>query len=381
MSRRIFVISFSPLHRDPRVLRQLVSLENAGFELVVAGYSDPGIKGVEYWRVRPSWANPREKLLTGILWKAKAYQAAYNSLSSVQSLRRAWRGKGKPTFDLVIANDVEVLPVALEVAQGSPVFLDAHEYSPAEWSSWKFRFFFAGFKDWLCRNYLTQAAAMSTVCEGIALEYERNYGVRPFVMLNAPEYADQQPDDVDRRRIRLVHHGVAARERALEVMIEAMNLLDERYELDMYLMETPGVSAYLEELKRLASGGNVRFRKAVPFNHIIPMLNGYDIGLAVIPPNNFNYQMCLPNKFFEFVQGRLAVVTGPSPEMAKLVRQYDLGRVADNFSSHALADAIASMDVDEIRRCKANADAAARELCFESQEPKFLDAVRRLVSA
>lgn len=381
MKPRIMVVSFSPLHRDPRVRRQICSLRKSGYRVVAAGYTNPDISDVEWWPVKLAAKTPAEKAAAAIRLKMGHYLSYYNSLAPVESVKKFWMDFGEQRFDLVIANDVEALPVALEVARGAPVFLDAHEYSPAEWGSWKFRFFFAGFKDWLCRNYLTQAAAMSTVCEGIALEYERNYGVRPFVMLNAPEYADQQPDDVDRRRIRLVHHGVAARERALEEMIEAMNLLDERYELDMYLMETPGVSAYLEELKRLASGGNVRFRKAVPFNHIIPMLNGYDIGLAVIPPNNFNYRMCLPNKFFEFVQGRLAVVTGPSPEMAKLVRQYDLGRVADNFSSHALADAIASMDVDEIRRCKANADAAARELCFESQEPKFLDVVRRLVSA
>lgn len=33
-------------------------------------------------------------------------------------------------FDLIIANDVESLPLTLEIANGARVLLDAHEYTP-----------------------------------------------------------------------------------------------------------------------------------------------------------------------------------------------------------------------------------------------------------
>ena len=56
--------------------------------------------------------------------------------------------------------------------------------------------------------------------------------------------------------------------------------------------------------------------------HELPrMANDYDVGLYLLPPTNFNQRYALPNKFFEFIQGRLAIAIGPSPEMAKLVER------------------------------------------------------------
>ena len=45
-------------------------------------------------------------------------------------------------------------------------------------------------------------------------------------------------------------------------------------------------------------------------------LNAHDVGVYVLPPVSFNHLWALPNKVFDFVQGRLALVVGPSPEMA-----------------------------------------------------------------
>lgn len=165
----------------------------------------------------------------------------------------------------------------------------------------------------------------------------------------------------------------------LEIMIDAVEMLDDRYELFLYLMQTPDSAAYIQELRKRANG-RVHFMDPVPSDHLVEELNAYDVGLAMIAPLNFNYRMCLPNKFFEFVQARLAIAIGPSPEMARLVRQYDLGTVAEDFTPEALAAAISGMDVERIQQCKRNADKAARELCFEAQEPAFLETVRTLVN-
>jgi len=53
---------------------------------------------------------------------------------------------------------------------------------------------------------------------------------------------------------------------------------------------------------------------------LVQMASDYDVrALFVCRRLNFNTRKRLPNKFFEFVQARLGVVIGPSPEIGPLL--------------------------------------------------------------
>jgi hypothetical protein len=89
--------------------------------------------------------------------------------------------------------------------------------------------------------------------------------------------------------------------------------------------------------------------------------------------------MALPNKFFEFVQARLAVAIGPSPEMATLVRRHGFGIVAGSFEPRELAQCIAALAPADLLAMKQRADAASRELNAARVSQVFLAEVARLV--
>ena len=125
----------------------------------------------------------------------------------------------------------------------------------------------------------------------------------------------------------------------------------------------------------------VRIRPPVPADRIPEETRNYDIGLFLLEPTNFNYLHALPNKFFEFVQARLAIAIGPSPEMARLVRKHDLGVVADDFSPAALARALNPLTPELISRYQANADRAAPVLCWEHESETLLGEARRLLGS
>ena len=57
------------------------------------------------------------------------------------------------------------------------------------------------------------------------------------------------------------------------------------------------------------------------------------------PPINFNNKLALPNKLFDYVQARLGVLIGPSPEMVHYVEEYDLGEVAARLRPSAATTA------------------------------------------
>jgi alkanesulfonate monooxygenase SsuD/methylene tetrahydromethanopterin reductase-like flavin-dependent oxidoreductase (luciferase family) len=87
----------------------------------------------------------------------------------------------------------------------------------------------------------------------------------------------------------------------------------------------------------------------------------------------------LPNKFFEFIQARLAVAIGPSPEMARLATRHGFGIVARSFEPQELAGCISALSAMDIERLKHQADQASHELHAGRSTEILLAEVQRLV--
>ncbi len=358
MSSRVLVVSFSPISTDPRVMRQIRALASE-HDVAVAGFG-PAPKDVhEFYAVPASTSCLPEKAGRAALLLLGLYEAAYWRWRPARLALPILNGK---KFDVVIANDVHALPLAIKIAHGAPVIFDGHEYSPKEFeNSWRWRLFFERYARYLCRTYLPQTTRSMTVCGSIAEEYRQLCGIDPIVVLNSPPYEDLPVKPVDAKRIRMIHHGIAARARSLERMVDVALQLDERFHLDLMLMPTdPG---YLAELKaRAASCPRIAFRDPVPMETISRTINEYDIGLFLLPPNNLNYQFALPNKFFEFIQARIAVAIGPSIEMATIAREWGFAVITRDFESSSMVSALNALTAQDIEELKRRSDAAAQEL-------------------
>lgn len=357
-------------------MRQVQLLESV-CNLTVAGFGAKPEANIRFVELRRQ--QQRANLFRKLLWALKLllgraesyYWNQYEVVMAADLLRDT-------APDLVIANDLPALPLALRLAKGKPVIYDAHEYSPRENEErWVWRLLFGRYNDALCRRYLPKVSSMLTVCQGIADEYAQNYGVRPLVVHNAPQKQSLSPSPLSGQSIRMIHHGVASRSRQLELMIEMMGHLDQRFTMDLMLVE--GEAAYMQFLRQKAQHDpRIRFVEPVPMPQICERTNGYDLGLFFLPPNSFNYRYALPNKFFEFVQARLAIAIGPSPEMAALVHKYECGMVAESFEPLALAHMLQNLDPASLASLKAASHHAADELCFEQAGPIILSEVRRL---
>ncbi len=371
--KTVAVLSFTNLASDPRVNRQIRWLASR-YSVVALGLADPNVPGVRFVPCRFENRGTLGKF--GVLLRLlfRRHEAYYWSQAHHREARELLAGL---KVDAIVANDLEALPVALAASGGQPVIMDAHEYAPREFdeSLW-WRLLVQPYKVALCRRYLSRAAAMVTVCDGIAAEYRDRFGVMPGVITNAPDAEPLEPHPTDPRRMRMIHHGGATRSRKIELMIRMMAHLDSRFELDLMLVPESG--DYVDELKRLAAGDpRIRFVPPVPMREIARTLSAYDIGLYLLEPNNFNNRMALPNKFFEFIQGRLAVAIGPSPEMARIVTEHGLGVVAAAFTPRSLADALNRLDASSIDAFKARSHAVARDLSSERNAEKFLALVEQ----
>jgi hypothetical protein len=378
MSRSILVISFSDLGRDCRVRRQIQQLVKADYKVIAAGEVDPRMAGVDFRLIGPRWNGVKQKASSALNLLSRRYERVYWRMAQVKSLCSLLKGEG---FDGIIVNDLEPLPAALRYKKQAKVILDAHEYAPREFEgSLRWRLLWKRYKTYLCRRYLGEVDGMMTVAPGLADEYRRQFGVEPQVVLNAPRYFELAPTSVEEGRFRLVHLGGALRERKIEQLIEIVQRLDDRFTLDLYLMEVGGDSAYLRSLQRLANrSSQVRILDPLPPDRLVEVLNKYDVGIYLLPPASFNAFHALPNKFFDFIQARLAVVVGPSPSMAQLVRDYGCGVVSGDFSRKSFVRALGELTVDVVMGYKICSNQAASLLNYDVEGAKLIEQVDRLL--
>ena len=177
---------------------------------------------------------------------------------------------------------------------------------------------------------------------------------------------------INRDKIKIIHHGYASPDRVIEGMIETMDYVDSRFHLDLMLVANYQQD-YLQQLEQMVkTRNNVRILSPVSFEEIIPFTSQYDIGFYILKPANFNHLYALPNKFFEFIQARLMVAIGPSPEMARLTKQYNLGIIAKDFSAKEMAKSLNALTKEQILQYKENANQTAKILNAEKEGEKLL---------
>lgn len=371
---RVLLVSYSPLVRDARVLKQ-IRLFRDRYALTTCGYGPAPDGVVEHLRIPDEvvyWHKDRRAVL------ARQYARAYRTAPITRWVRSAL---GEQHFEVVLANDVDTVPLAVglrDEGRTAAVHADLHEYSSRqkeEVRTW--RWFVAPYYRWMVRRAVTRADSVTTVGAGLAAEYRREFGVVAAVVVNAPAHADLDPTPVA-TPLRLVHAGNAVPSR-LEVMLEAVEQMRSGATLDLYLVD-PG-DGYVGRLsERFAAHPRVRVHDPVPTADVVGTLNAYDVGVYVLPPVSFNFRYALPNKFFDFVQARLAVVVGPSPEMAGLVRRHALGVVTEDFTAPALARTLDRLTAQEVAAAKAASHAAAATLSAEATVSGWVEAIERLAT-
>ena len=343
---RLLIISFSNISEDARVLKQVKHFAS-DYDVTTYGYGpspDADVRhirlgeehGIRRWR--------RQDLILRrfrrVYWEQPAIRRAQADLAALDR------------FDAILANDIDTVALALDLDPVHGVHADIHEYAPRQNEEilvW--RVFIAPYVQWMCREFLHRASSMTTVGQGLADEYKRVFGLHAEIVTNATPYAPFEPRAVA-SPIRLVHSGASLRNRRIETLIDAAASTTTDVTLDIYLMgNDPDYVAELRE--RATRSGRVRVLDPLPYPQLVPKLNEYDVGIHVIAPTNFNNRWSLANKFFDYVQARLGVIIGPSPEMRRILDQYGLGVVSRDFGTEALTKVLDTLTPEQVSGMKA----------------------------
>lgn len=375
---RILVLAAANLAINPRPRRMIESLKNR-YEVCAMGINTTSIEGVEtlsYPHFKKRSTFKEFVLYTNVAlrnWQKLIYTP--NRLEIVRILQ-------KRTFDLIICHDLVLLPIVLAYKGKARVLFDAREFYPTQdFTNLRWRILFARFNDFLCREYLPQVDVILTVSKGLQERYKYDYNVDCELFLSLPSYYDLSPHTLDPKNIKIIYHGATNPNRKIENAIKISDNLQKRFCFDLMLVDTN--FAYMKKLRKMIQirrdkGQKISIIPPVSFEEIIPFTSTYDIGFYSLPPSNFNLKHALPNKFFEYIQARLALVITPNIEMENIMMERNVGVVTSGFSPSLMAKTINALMPKQIIAYKNHSNYCAKLLNMQSNQKRLEEIIAKL---
>jgi glycosyltransferase involved in cell wall biosynthesis len=284
--------------------------------------------------------------------------------------------------DLLVANDLDTLPgvfLAARLKKRKLVY-DSHEY-------------FTEVPELIGRNrvkkiwerieamILPKIILATTVSGSIAMVYREKYGIEMEVILNLPYRIEKMLATADNLKnngeMIILYQGSLNKGRGLELAIRAMQHVDHA---KLVLI---GAGDLDDELRNLTADlllhDRVVFMGRMLPQELIQYTRQADLGISLEENLGMNYRFALPNKLFDYIQARVPVLVSDLPEMAAVVRHYQIGMVCSTTVPEELASRITAILSDKagLAVWKANLEHAARELCWENEEHKLLELYRK----
>jgi glycosyltransferase involved in cell wall biosynthesis len=267
-------------------------------------------------------------------------------------------------YDLMLCNDLNTMLLGAEARRkkGIPFVADYHEFPAGEASELlSFRLFKGPHGHRCLKRFAPLAAGSVTVNQPFADSFRETYGFPAIVVLNAPELRALPPAEPhDDGKIHLIHHGVAAANRNLELMIRALPLMRPEFVLHLMMIISPEYLAALKQEAETHAPGRVFFEDLAAPTEVAARISKWDIGLSIVHNHSFNNEHALPNKLFEYLHGGLAVCCSRSPALDGFIREHDNGWLTEDVSSESLARCLNAITREDLEH-KKQASLRARE--------------------
>ena len=289
-------------------------------------------------------------------------------------------------FDFLWANDLDtVIPCALcsKVRKSKWVF-DSHEiftevpelqHTTLKKAIWL----------WVERKWAVRADLMLTVNASIAKRFEKLYQRKVYVVRNVPLQRDLLPPlnrtelGIPETHLILVTQGSGMNKgRGLTESIDAMKGLEN---VTLFVIGSgdaiPNAKAHVVNN---GMGSTVRFIDRLPYLEMMRYTQMADVGLAYDAMNCLNFHFALPNKIFDYFQAGIAVISGPQPEIERLVMQYEVGISMDEVTPKHIVSAVEAFQKDPqfLAKCKENGKNASKIETWQNEQRNLHEVIALL---
>lgn len=241
------------------------------------------------------------------------------------------------------AHSLTVLPMCsiLKFFTGAKLVYDTHELEAKtngagvikQFLSYGVEAFFIQFADYCV-----------FVSSGIKEWYERKYNIKnAIVILNCPIVNKVVKNNslrdflsIPNKHKIFLYQGVLSYGRGVELLIKTFSSLNNKCSLVFM-----GYGS-LENVVREAAAeySNIYFKEAVSPDTLLHFTASADVGLSIIFPTSLSYQLCMPNKLFEYINAGLPVLVSPTIEQKIFVESNQVGSVLKELNQLCLQEEV-----------------------------------------
>jgi glycosyltransferase involved in cell wall biosynthesis len=373
---RVISIGLNNFKNQSRVIKESMSLKNAGYDVKILALHENGLKEKE------SFQNiyvHRVRLITRGWSKHPIIQLIKYIEFAIRIVKNYHR------TDIVHCYSIGPLPISVIIKKLSrgkvKIVYDAREY---ETEVNGLRGLKKKIVTWLERKLIFEADQVITVSNSIAEEYARRYNIsKPTLVLNCPPYQVVPSSDVFRTRFPItpkqkifLYQGGLTSGRGIELLIQTFSKLSRRDVVLVMMGYGPLESKVRSAAKQYE---NIFYHPAVSPIELLKYTASADVGIAFIENTCLSYYYCLPNKFFEYSMAGLPLLINNLPEMNRLIQKYGCGVVADgDGNTEALVEAINKIMSKDLKQLSDNALTMAKDYNWEEQEKNLIDVYNRL---
>ena len=372
VSGRVLMLVWTGVSTDTRVLREARTLVEAGWSVHIIGRAVPSDfiapQGISVSSVgAPPSAQGRTRKLSVI-------ERAGRWLMLPEHVRRrlgVWQREALVEAhghqaDVVHAHDFSALPVGAALAQqwGVPLVYDSHEL-------WSGRPRVGRPTPWKARREVrleaklgASAAVVFTVGDGVAEALRSRYGWPDVRVVRNTFPRKQLPDPRIGGPVGAVYAGRIAPYRELEVIAAASRATD----LPITLIG-PTDAEFLARFDK----GRTRIEASLPADEVDAVLANAGLALVTHSDKWENHRLALPNKLFHAVRAGVPVVATDVGELARAVREHDLGELYRPGDAADMVRAI-ELAVGRYDELQARVRSAERLLSWETDGRVLLDA-------
>jgi len=233
---------------------------------------------------------------------------------------------------------------------------------------------------------LPQIKHAYTVCESIAEEYKKKYGVNMQVVRNIPLCNTSKVTPIESTLVLnefadkkiILYQGALNIGRGIEHVINAMEFIENA----VFIIVGDGDIA--TELKNLTRNkklvDKVYFVGKIPFSSLFQYTKNADIGIVLQEDLSLSYRYVLPNRIFDYIQAELPVIASDLPEIKKIYAENEIGLLVSDLSPENLAQKITYLLTNTEKRIqiKANLKSIKGKYCWEKEEEKLIKLFTKL---
>jgi glycosyltransferase involved in cell wall biosynthesis len=363
MNPKIYVTVTNDLATDQRVRRVCEVLTDTGYDVVLIGRKLPGSLPIN---------RPYKTIRFVLPFKRGA--AFYISYQIRLFFFLLYAPKG-----FLLANDLDTLlpNYLISKIRRAPLVYDTHEYFcgvPELQYRPLIRGIWRSVESWIFPNL----KHVFTVNNSIAKLYEDEYGLRPMVFRNIgsrivnKQFKSRQELGLPLEKVICINQGTGINvDRGMEEFVAALPLMPE------VVLLLVGSGDAIPGLKVKIAGSEfekqVIFVDRLPYEDLLHYTANADMGLSLDKPTNVNYRYSLPNKIFDYIQCGIPVLASDLPEVAKIVKEYEVGCCVSGHSPQDLAEGVTSLLKMNGPALKGKIERAASQLHWEAERTALVE--------